>query len=68
MKRVGSIWFDTPKSEFESCVVIGIVKGRERCYVLIVQKRHDGSGYERLGVGEVGIRYVSRECQAGQLE
>ena len=40
---------------------------RKTYHVLVIQKRTKGGGYQRVGVGKVEARYVSRDCVAGTL-
>ncbi|KAH7137057.1 heterokaryon incompatibility protein-domain-containing protein [Dactylonectria estremocensis] len=72
-KRVGSLWFDMAANiEFGHCVVVGMREKKkgdpQKTYcVLVVRRKQSGQEHERLGVGEVEARYVSRNCNAGTL-
>ncbi|RAK94781.1 HET domain-containing protein [Aspergillus ibericus CBS 121593] len=72
-KEVGSFYFDTDKTLFESCVVIGIDKedrddvSDKIYYILIVDKCWGQGCYRRLGVGKIQARYVSEENGDGKL-
>jgi hypothetical protein len=72
-KKVGSLWFDVLDSiELKHCVVVGmgddgIEDSRKTYYFLLVREKQAGEGYERLGVGKVEARYVSKESNAGKL-
>ncbi|KAK0620817.1 heterokaryon incompatibility protein-domain-containing protein [Immersiella caudata] len=73
-EEVGRIWFDvSDRVEFKHCVAVGMKKydwkenPRKIYYVLIVWKKENGVGYERLGVGMVEAQYVSRDGDAGTL-
>lgn len=71
--RVGSLWFDTATGiEFRHCVVVGMPRGREKdsqktYYILVVRVKALEKEYERLGVGEVKARYVSKESDTRKL-
>jgi len=71
--RVGSLWFDmATKIEFRHCVVVGMRKDQEEdpqktYYILVVREKPLKKEYERLGVGEVEARYVSKESDTGKL-
>jgi hypothetical protein len=72
--KVGSLWFDVLDSiELKHCVVVGmgdddgIEDSRKTYYFLLVREKQVGEGYERLGVGKVEARYVSKESNAGKL-
>ncbi|KAF2180167.1 HET-domain-containing protein [Zopfia rhizophila CBS 207.26] len=71
--RVGSVWFDTrANNRFKHCVVVGMRQDEKKdsqktYYILIVKKKLQGEGYERLGVGEIEARYVSKEGNPGKL-
>ncbi|KAF4448932.1 tol [Fusarium albosuccineum] len=74
-RKVGSLWFDiADRIEFKHCVIVGMGDGNEKkdphrayYYVLLVQEKRGGEGFERLGVGKVEARYVSRGNDAGLL-
>ena len=73
-KTIGSLWFDVAsRSKFEHCVVVGMIADdknedpQKTYYVLVIQKKEDGEGYERIGVGKVEAQYVSRDCDAETL-
>ncbi|WAO97154.1 HET domain-containing protein [Fusarium falciforme] len=73
-RKVGSLWFDVAdRIEFKQCVVVGMGDDDGRkdpqktYYFILVREKQDGEGYERLGVGKVEGRYVSRECDAAKL-
>ncbi|KAK0638916.1 heterokaryon incompatibility protein-domain-containing protein [Cercophora newfieldiana] len=71
-KMVGTLWFDRGYIEFRHCVVIGMRKdnmddARKTYYILVVRGKGPGQGYERLGVGEVEARYVSKKCNREEL-
>ncbi|EXA31830.1 hypothetical protein FOVG_16888 [Fusarium oxysporum f. sp. pisi HDV247] len=73
-RKVGSLWFDVAdKIEFRYCVVVGMgEEGQEEesCktyYILVVREKQGGEGYERLGVGKVEARYVSKDRDTGKL-
>ncbi|EXA29129.1 hypothetical protein FOVG_19337 [Fusarium oxysporum f. sp. pisi HDV247] len=72
--KVGSLWFDMAETtEFKHCVIVGMDKDHQKedpwktYYFLLVREKQGGEGYERLGVGKVEARYVSKECDAGKL-
>lgn len=67
-RQVGSVWLDVAdRKSFQHCVVVGMnfdIKTRasqKTYYFLLVGEVAGGGGrYERLGVGHVGSRYVSK--------
>jgi hypothetical protein len=73
--RVGSLWFDMAadiESKSIHCVVVGMREDGEQdpqktYYILVVRENQQKKGYERLGVGEVGALYVSKESDSGKL-
>ncbi|EXK23779.1 hypothetical protein FOMG_19461 [Fusarium oxysporum f. sp. melonis 26406] len=73
-RKVGSLWFDlADRIEFKHCVIVGMDEDHQKedpwktYYFLLVREKQGGEGYERLGVGKVEARYVSKECDAGKL-
>ncbi|RYC78669.1 hypothetical protein BFJ63_vAg18458 [Fusarium oxysporum f. sp. narcissi] len=73
-RKVGSLWFDVAdRIEFKHCVIVGMDEDHQKedpwktYYFLLVREKQGGEGYERLGVGMVEARYVSKECDAGKL-
>jgi hypothetical protein len=72
-RRVGSLWFDmATKIEFRHCVVVGMRKDQEEgprkaYYILVVREKPLEKEYERLGVGKVEARYISKESDTGKL-
>jgi hypothetical protein len=74
IRKVGSLWFDAAdRIVFKYCVVVGVgddyekEESRKTYYILVVREKLGGGGYERVGVGKVEARYVSRECDAAKL-
>ena len=68
-KKVGDLWFDTTNGHFRQCVVIATTNGKGKdttCYILLVRNT-SGNQYERVGLGEIKTRYVSKESSAGEL-
>lgn len=73
-RKVGSLWFDVAdRIEFKHSVVVGMGDDngkkdpRKTYYFLLVREKQGGEGYERLGVGKVEARYISKESDAGKL-
>ncbi|KAI3570894.1 heterokaryon incompatibility protein-domain-containing protein [Fusarium oxysporum f. sp. albedinis] len=74
IRKVGSLWFDVAdRIEFKYCVVVGVgddyekEESRKTYYILVVREKLGGGEYERVGVGKVEARYVSRECDEAKL-
>lgn len=75
-EQIGSIWFDVADQiqlEDCNCSVVGMV-GNERkedapktYYVLIIREKDGDGEYERVGVGKVEAKYISRNCVVGTL-
>jgi hypothetical protein len=72
-KNVGELWFETTaNTQFQRCVVVGVERDRqddaEKIYhVLLVGERHSDSRYERVGLGQIKARCVSKESWEGRL-
>ncbi|RAK82870.1 HET-domain-containing protein [Aspergillus costaricaensis CBS 115574] len=75
-EKVGVLHFDmelAAEVESRNCVVIGVRADdgdddpNKEYYILAVRKISEGKEYERLGVGRVRARYVSRASTSGKL-
>ena len=60
------------KIEFRHCVIVGMLKDQEgdpqkTYYILVVREKPLEKEYERLAVGKVEARYVSKESDTGKL-
>lgn len=76
-EQVGSLWFDVAdqiRLEDCNCVVVGmddrersVEDARKTYYVLAILERAVSGGYERIGVGKVEAKYVSKDFVAGTL-
>jgi hypothetical protein len=65
-KVVGGLWFDmTTIVPFEYCVVIA--KDAENYYILLVRKIGLENQYERVGLGKIKARCISKEYYEGKL-
>jgi hypothetical protein len=73
-RRVGSLWFDMATNiEFRHCVVVGMLEDQvedpQKIYcILVVREKPQEKEYERLGVGKVEARYVSKESDGIIIE
>lgn len=74
-KDVGVLFLDMPTYvHFQHCVVIGMVQTRidvedaeKTYYILLVRKIPLENQYERVGLGEIKARCVSKYCCEGEL-
>ncbi|KAE8361751.1 heterokaryon incompatibility protein-domain-containing protein [Aspergillus caelatus] len=69
-KRVGLLFFDTARVEFLNYVIIGRRASRtddDLYYILVVGKAKSVGRYQRLGVGEVQARCVTKQCNDAEL-
>ncbi|KAF2174745.1 hypothetical protein K469DRAFT_725092 [Zopfia rhizophila CBS 207.26] len=73
LKDVGFCWFDrTTNIHFQHCVVIGMRKDTEEdaekaYYILLVRKASLENQYERVVLGKIKARCVSKEYCKGEL-
>ncbi|OJJ65830.1 hypothetical protein ASPBRDRAFT_79605 [Aspergillus brasiliensis CBS 101740] len=73
--NVGSLYFDMDTAaeiEPRNCVVIGVSQDddsddSDKEYYILVVRKTSGEEYERLGVGQVRARYVSKWSTSGKL-
>jgi hypothetical protein len=72
-EEVGVLWFDVKTDpHFQHCVVIGMEVDRKEhphktYYILATRELSSKNMYERVGVGKIKARYVSREAREGKL-
>jgi hypothetical protein len=72
LKEVGVSWFDMKVGpHFQHCIVVGIDDDRKgdsykTCYILVVREL-SSKVYERVGVGKIEARCVSKEACEGRL-
>jgi hypothetical protein len=77
--KVGCVFFDmdstamAAKNKFQNCVVVGMSADDlkedpdKEYYILVVRETSEKGKYERLGVGQVQARFVSKRSSAGKL-